>query len=106
MRAGLVGDVAYPVAVGIAAAAHGIALTATLEAYLVATTTSLASALVRLAVIGQTDGQRLIASLTTALTALARYASTATLDDIGGAAFGSDLAAIAHETQETRMFRS
>jgi urease accessory protein len=28
------------------------------------------------------------------------------LDDLGGAAFLSDIAAMAHETQETRLFRS
>jgi urease accessory protein len=30
----------------------------------------------------------------------------ATLDDLGGCAFRSDLAAMRHETQYTRLFRS
>jgi len=31
---------------------------------------------------------------------------TATLDDIGGCAFRADIAAMHHETQYTRLFRS
>lgn len=99
-------DVAYPVAVGLAVAGHGIALAPSLQAYLVACISSLASALVRLAVIGQTDAQRLIAALMPEIATLARFAETATLDDLGSAAFRSDLAAMAHETLEIRLFRS
>ena len=37
---------------------------------------------------------------------LAAMAADSTLDDIGGAAFLSDIAAMAHETQDTRLFRT
>jgi urease accessory protein len=37
---------------------------------------------------------------------LAHFAIGSTLDDLGAAAFRSDLAALRHETQYTRLFRS
>ncbi len=98
--------VAYPVAVGMAAAAHGIALDATLRAYLTALVSSLVSAAIRLSAIGQTDGQRVVASLVGIVHTGAEFAGAATLDDLGQAAFRSDLASLRHETQYTRLFRS
>lgn len=100
------GDIAYPVAVGTVAGQAGMPLQATLQAYITANLSSLVSALVRLAAIGQTDGQRLLAALAPAIVELAQKAAGSTLEDVGGAAFVSDIAAIAHETMETRMFRT
>jgi len=100
------GDSAYPVAVGAVAAASGFDLTLTTAAYLGATMQNLASALVRLAVIGQTDAQRVLAALMPALTDLAAATPRLDLADLGGAAFISDIAAMAHEVQDTRLFRS
>ena len=57
------GPVAYPVAVGVAAAGHGIALEPALHAYLHAVTANLISAGVRLVPLGQSDGQRVLAAL-------------------------------------------
>lgn len=105
-RAALAADVAYPVAVGIAAGVYRLALLPTLQSYAIAGTGNLCSALVRLGAIGQTDAQRIQAALLPVLLTLADAAGQSTLDDLGGAAFGSDLAAIAHETQDTRLFRS
>jgi urease accessory protein len=67
---------------------------------------NLVSAAVRLGVVGQTDGQRVIAALIPVIEELAAASAGATLDDLGGAAFRSDLAALKHETQYTRLFRS
>jgi urease accessory protein len=106
LRRVLAGDVAYAVAVGAVTSAHGLPLPSVLTAYLAATAQNLVSALVRLSVIGQTDGQRVIATLAPLLGRLAVEAATLSLDDIGGAVFLSDIAAMAHETQETRLFRS
>lgn len=100
------GDVAYAVAVGAVAGSSGVALSVTLNAYLAALTQNLVSALVRMSVIGQTDGQRILAALLPKLKLLAGRAATLGLDDLGGAAFMSDFAAMAHETQDTRLFRS
>lgn len=105
-RARLCGDVAYPIAVAIASAAHDMPLPATLETYCLAVVQNLISASVRLNAVGQTDGQRTIAALLPMTQVLARKAQGATIDDVGGAAFRSDIAALKHETQYTRLFRS
>jgi urease accessory protein len=99
-------EIAFPVAVGIAAAGHGIALASTLEAYLVALVTNLVSAAVRLIPLGQTDGTKAVAKLVPVAKQMATRAAAASLDDIGGAAFRSDIASMRHETQYTRLFRS
>jgi urease accessory protein len=100
------GAVAYPVAVGVTAAGHGIAADAALGAYLHAVTANLISAGVRLIPLGQTDGQRLLAAFESVVEATAGRALTTLLDQVGGAAFRADLASMLHETQYTRLFRS
>jgi urease accessory protein len=98
--------VSYPVAVGVAAAAHGITMVATTEAFAFAWASNLTSAAIRLSVVGQSDAQTVIASLAGALSDAALSATTQTLDEIGGAAFSADLASLEHETQYSRLFRS
>ena len=100
------GDVAYPVAVGALSAGHDIPLSTTLDAFLLAFSATLVSAAVRLGPIGQTDAQRILAALMPTIRKTAILASTSTLDDLGSAAFRSDLASLRHETQYTRLFRS
>lgn len=100
------GEAAYPVAVGLAAGAHGIALPVTLEIVLLATVQNLVSAAVRLAPIGQTAGTRVVAQMAPRVRALAAEIATLTLDDIGSATFRADLGSFRHETQYTRLFRS
>lgn len=100
------GPVAYPVAVAVAAAGHGIAVDAALSAYLHAVTANLISAGVRLIPLGQTDGQRLLAAFEPVVAATAARALTTPLDQIGGAACRADIASMRHETQYTRLFRS
>jgi urease accessory protein len=98
--------VAYPVAVAVAAAGHDIPLEPALEAFGLGFVSSLVSAAVRLGIVGQTDGQRVTAALVPQVRRLAASAMEASLDDLGGCAFRSDLAALRHETQYTRLFRS
>jgi len=100
------GPVAYPVAVGVAAAGHGIALGSALNAYLHAVAANFVSAGVRLIPLGQTDGQRLLAALEPVVAATATRAAATRLEDVGGAAFRADIASMRHETQYTRLFRS
>ena len=100
------GDIAYPVAVGVAAAAHDLDLGATLDAYLMALVSNLTSAAIRLSVIGQTDSQRIIMEALPAIRELAAFAAHSTIDDVGGCAFRSDIASMRHETQQTRLFRT
>jgi len=99
-------DVAYPVAVGATAAVDGLPLAETLHAFALAAVSNLTSAAIRLSVVGQTDAQRTIAALMSDLSASAAAAVGATLDDIGGVVYRSDIASLAHETQYTRLFRS
>lgn len=100
------GPVAYPVAVAVTAAGHGIALEPALAAYLQALAANWVSAGVRLIPLGQTQGLRVLAALEPAVAATAQRALFAKLDDIGSAAFRADLASARHETQYTRLFRS
>jgi urease accessory protein len=96
----------YPVAVGVVAAVHGVPLAATLHAFLHALVSNWISAASRLIPLGQTDSQRVLASLEPAVGETARRALQATLDDLGSATFRADLASLRHETQYTRLFRS
>jgi urease accessory protein len=98
--------VAYPVAVGAMAGCHGIAEDATTAAYLQAFASNLISAAVRLVPLGQSAGLRVLAALEPVILEVARASRDATLDDLGGCAFRSELAAMRHETQYTRLFRS
>ena len=100
------GPVAYPLAVAVTAAGHGVPGTPALHAFLQAAAGNLISAGVRLIPLGQTDGQRVLAALEDAIAAAAARATGTALDGIGGAAFRADLAAMRHETQYTRLFRS
>ncbi len=100
------GEIAYPVAVGAAAAAHGIPLPVTLEAFLFALVQNQVSAAIRLAPIGQTSGTRVCASLQSVVIATARDAESADLDALSSATFRADLGSFHHETQYTRIFRS
>jgi len=105
----LVGDgvqVAYPVAVGASAAAHGLPLPATAQAFTQAFVASLVSAGVRLIPLGQTDGLRVIARLEPLIPMIVTRALAAGLDDVGSAAIAADVASMRHETQYTRLFRS
>ncbi|MDE2365045.1 MAG: urease accessory protein UreF [Hyphomicrobiales bacterium] len=100
------GDVAYPVAVGLAAGAHDIPLPRACEAYVLGFVANLVSAAVRLSVVGQTQGQAALAALAPAISALGAFAAQSSLDDLGSAAFRSDISSMRHETQYSRLFRS
>jgi urease accessory protein len=98
--------VAYPIAVGVAAAGHGLDLGLSLQAFVLSLFANFVSAAVRLGAIGQTDGQKTLAAILPDVRRLAEEAASAGLDDLGGCAFRSDIAAMRHETQYSRLFRS
>lgn len=100
------GPITYPVAVGVLAAGHRIALSSTLHAFLHAATSNWISAGVRLIPLGQTDSQHVLAALEGAIAATAEKSLLGSLDDLGSATFRADLASMRHETQYTRLFRS
>ncbi|HEY8580575.1 MAG TPA: urease accessory protein UreF [Beijerinckiaceae bacterium] len=99
-------DTAYPVCFAAAVAAHGLPLRPALDGFLNAFAGNLVSACVRMSVVGQTEGQATLARLSPLAAAVASAADGASLDDLGGCAFRADLAALHHETQHARLFRS
>ena len=99
-------EVAYPIAVGAACAAHALPLIPTAQAFMQAFAANLVSAGVRLIPLGQTDGLRVIARLEPLIPRLVAAALAASLKDVGGAAIMADIASMRHETQYTRLFRS
>lgn len=100
------GTMTYPVAVGLVAAASGVACRDATIAYLQAFVANIVSAAVRLVPLGQTDGQAALAALELAVLECADRALTASLDDIGGATPVVEILSMRHETQYTRLFRS
>jgi urease accessory protein len=99
-------DIAYPIALGAAAAENSIDLAATLAAFTLAFQGNLVSAALRLGTIGQSQALKLTAGLLPSLQALAQFAARATLADLGSCAFRADIASMRHETQYSRLFRS
>src|SRR5690606_18425993 len=103
----LAGEIALPVAVGLAAAAHGIALEAALEGYLQAFSANLISAALRAVPLGQSDGQIALAALEPAVrAAVAAALRVESLDEVGTATPLLDWCSMQHEIQYTRLFRS
>ena len=100
------GPVVYPIAVGLVSAAHAIPVAPTMHAFLHAVVSNWISAGARLVPLGQTDSQRILASLEADVVATAERALEASFDDLGSSTFRADLASLRHETQYTRLFRS
>jgi urease accessory protein len=98
--------VAYPVAIGAVAGAHGVACKKAIAAFLHAYVSQAVSAGIRLGVAGQKDGVAILADLEGDIAATARRAAASTLDDLGSATIQADIMALRHETQSTRLFRS
>ncbi len=99
-------DVLLPLAVGGAAARVGLDAEPVVQLYLQAFVSNLVSAALRLAPIGQTEGQRIIFALQSDCLHTAQETSGAGEDDIFSNTFRSDIAAMRHETLEPRIFQS
>ena len=100
------GWVPYPSAVGIAASALSIPLRSTLIAFFHSVVSNLISAGIRTIPLGQTAGQRVLASLQPAVIAAADDTLLRDTRDVGAAAPMFEWTSIQHETQYTRLFRS
>ena len=96
----------YPVAIGKLAAAHGIAEDATVLAFLHAATANLISAAIRLVPLGQAAGLRVQAALESEILHTMQATKGCGAAELGGAAWAADIAAMNHETQYTRLFRT
>jgi urease accessory protein len=77
-----------------------------LTAYLSAFAANLMSAGLRLGIVGQSDGQRILAALEPHVAAAVAACLQRKTKDFGAATFALDLASMAHETQYSRLFRS
>lgn len=100
------GRLCYPVAVGRAAALMKLDPDLSTAMYLQAFIGNLVAAAMRLVPLGQVDGQKVQTALKPKCAAIAKASLNATLDDLHGSAWGSDIAAMRHETQYSRVFRS
>jgi urease accessory protein len=97
---------AYPIAAGSFCHAANIDRRAALLAYLQSFASTLISVGVRLIPLGQTQGLAMLHNLMPVIAATATRAETATLDDLGSTTLGADIAAMKHETQYSRVFRT
>lgn len=95
-----------PVAVGEAAAGLDLPARDVIALYLQGFATNLVTIAIRHVPLGQTEGQAVLARLLPVIGDLANRAAEAGLDDLGGCALAGDLAALRHETQEVRIFRT
>lgn len=95
-----------PVAVGIAARRLDLIVPQVAAHYLHAFASNLVSAAVRFVPLGQTDGQKVLKRLHGVIEGVAAQAADATLEDLGNAALGSDMAAMRHETMDVRIFKT
>jgi urease accessory protein len=100
------GPMPYCVAVGMLAAAHEVPVEDAAVAFLHAAAANMVSAAIRLVPLGQAAGLRVQAALEPVILAVAAASANATLEDLGGCVWASDIASMRHETQYTRLFRT
>ena len=98
------GPLCYPVAVGRAAAALTLDNELTTAMYLQSFISNLTAAAMRLVPLGQVDGQKTQIALKPYCTEMAKQLRSATLDDLHNSAWLSDITAMRHETQYSRVF--
>lgn len=99
-------DIPYPIAVGAMTGANNIPEDTAAAALLHAFAANLISAAIRIIPLGQSTGLSVLAALEPTILAVTTETKTATLNDLGAATWRADLAAMHHETQYTRLFRS
>ena len=95
-----------PIAIGVLAARMDVALEDTLAAALHAVLSNQIQAALRLMKLGQQGGLGVLASLEDRILDTAQKAANSSLDDLGSRAIIADIAAMKHETMQSRIFRS
>ena len=96
----------YPVAVAAACGDARIDKHAALLAFLQAFSNNLIAVAVRLIPLGQTNGLQVMRDLMPIIAETAKRAMVSSLEDLGSSTLLSDIAAMKHETQYSRVFRS
>ena len=99
-------ELVYPIAIGFCANAEGIELNLTACLYLQAYVSNLVSAAQRLMPLGQTEAQKIIKTLSSICLQVADETRDGNLDNIYSSVFISDIAAMKHETQVSRIFKT
>ena len=100
------GEWTYPVALGYAAKCEKLPIELTLAMYLQAFVSNLTAAGQRLLSVGQTDAQKIVKQLNPLCSHIARECKNRDLSAVSSSAFLSDIAAMRHETQISRIFRT
>jgi urease accessory protein len=96
----------YPIVLAATCAGMKISRRDSLLAFLQVFSNNLIAVAVRLVPLGQTKGLEIMGALMPVIVEAADRAMTSTLDDLGSSTFLSDIAAMKHETQHSRIFRS
>lgn len=99
-------DCPLPVAVGAVASANAIDKEQAVTAYLHAFTSNQIQCALRLMKLGQQNGVWIQKELESTILQTAVRAASSTLDDLGSATIGAEIAAMRHETMTSRIFRS
>jgi urease accessory protein len=106
LSGGLRGHLAYPIAAAQSCKTMQLELNHALLAFLQGFSNALISVAVRLVPLGQTAGLETMRNLMPIIANTAKRASTSTLADLGSCTLLSDIAAMKHETQHSRIFRT
>ena len=101
-----VAEIAYPTAAARACRAMQLDCHQALLAFLQGFSNTLISVALRLVPLGQIAGLEVMRNLMAVIAETAERALTATLGDLGSCTSLSDIAAIKHETQHSRIFRT
>jgi len=96
----------YPVALGLATRGLDVPDRTVAALYLQGFAAALVSVAVRFVPLGQVAGQRVLAGLHLVIARTTQEALAGDPEAITTAVFGADLAAMAHETLEVRLFRT
>ena len=96
----------YPVVFAATCAGVGIDKRVGLLAFLQAFSNNLITVALRLVPLGQNRGLEIMRELMPVIITTVERAITSSLDDLGSSTFLSDIAAMKHETQYSRVFRS
>lgn len=103
---GIPSKLTYPVAVGFAVKCCGLPLRATTTLYLHAFAANLVAAAQRLAPIGQSEAQACLHALAPLCRDIAEQTDDGDLARLSSTSFLADIAAMKHETQHSRIFRT
>jgi urease accessory protein len=100
------GDLAYPIAAGMACKSMGVDKHSALLAFLQGFAAAQVSVAVRLVPLGQTAGLHILKNLMPIISETSNRAAAATLDDLGSCTLLADIAAMNHEHLQPRIFRT